>query len=254
MKMLLSNLSNVNYLEIDYILEQFNSIVTKYNVAEKIMDEFQKFSEQYLNHDNYLKVAEQQNKYSFNKNTSHLTTSMKTFNDFGKPGNPIQSKGSIPDLTARINNVLRRTINKKLNMLYVLGFQKDNKGGSSTDQHHHGKMLIEEEGNNSSDHEGEGSQILKVKKGDDKIYLVEDVDFGRDSKEKKNKYPPLPIITPSRAISNKLEDSQAININLFDVRSSFNDKSDLNRIDEDEKENTQQIKTVTFDDGYEPVN
>jgi len=120
-KLFLAGLSNVNYMEINQVLHQFHMLVEKHQIAMKIVKDFRDFSEQYKSHENYQKVADQHMKTTFSKQTSHLTTSIKTFENLGKTG---QSKNSIPDLTQKINKVLDGNFDNKKVIMNALGMNR----------------------------------------------------------------------------------------------------------------------------------
>ena len=104
---MISVLSNQSFVEVDNVLQSFIQIIEKYGVAEKIMGSFFQFRNNYLSADQFLKAADQHMKSSFSKQTSHLTTSMKTFGELGRTKDAA-SKNSIPDITVRIDNVLKQ--------------------------------------------------------------------------------------------------------------------------------------------------
>lgn len=104
---MISVLSNQSYVEIDSVLQNFIQIIEKYGVAEKIMNSFFQFRNSYLSADQFLKAADQHMKSSFSKQTSHMTTSMKTFGELIKTKDGA-SKNSIPDITLRIDSVLKQ--------------------------------------------------------------------------------------------------------------------------------------------------
>lgn len=131
-KQMIGSLNQPGYQDIEVVIEQFIEIVERYNVSEKIVVEFQKFSEQYLTHDSYLRAADQHMRSSFSKQTSHLTMSMKTFENLGKTAGLVNqtSKQSIPDLTMRITSVLRNNTNNKAKMMNILGMNRQSVRGS----------------------------------------------------------------------------------------------------------------------------
>lgn len=119
-KKLLSLLSNQSFIEIEDVLKLFFGIISRYGVAEKILTAFYQFSRSYLSNEQFLKAADQHVKSSFSKQTSHMTTSVKTFGELGKTAG-MASKNSIPDLTMQIDNILRKPGANK-NAQVILGF------------------------------------------------------------------------------------------------------------------------------------